>query len=177
MVIPVEEKGESNRTLEDRLADKFDTLQLAREQRNHQVFDEIVRSIEILFKAIPDLYEQYRTEKDEMDVDKEALVMEIEEKASNAPDRISAQYIRNVEGFQVEWDYREALEEYLMELMSNWKLVVTKQEDYAYIEPVKKEIKKPEPIDIAPPTPIEPELQPQPQQTPPVRKPKLSIDK
>ena len=165
MVVPIEEKGESNRTLEDRLADKFDELQVAREQREHQLFDEIVRSIEILFKAVPEMYEQYKKEKEDMDADKEILDMELSDKVKNAPDRISANYLMNIESFQIEWDYREMLEEYLMELMSNWKLVVTKQEDYAFIEPVKKEIEKPVPI------PTEPEPEPE------TKKPKLSIKK
>ena len=51
MVLPSEEREVIGKTLEDRLADKFDILQIAREQRNEIAFDEVARSIEVLLKV------------------------------------------------------------------------------------------------------------------------------
>lgn len=165
MVIPIEEKGEMGKTLEDRLAFKFDEMQMSREQRNHLLFDEIARSIEILLRAVPNVYTQYIAEKTELDKDKALLDMEIEDRVRNAPDKITAGYIQNVEGYQNEWEYRETLEEYIMELLSMWKLVVTRQEDYARIEPAPQE------------TPTEKVAEVEFIDEPEIKKPRLSIKK
>ena len=56
MVLPAEDKI-IGQTLEDRLAHKFDDLQVAREDHQDGLFDEISKSIEVLMKAVPQAFE------------------------------------------------------------------------------------------------------------------------
>jgi len=159
MVKPEEEKPIISRTLEDRLADKFDALQAAREERNHVLFDEIARSIEILLKAIPDAYNQLMVEKAELDKDLVEQLAYIEQQATAAPNQIYRDAILNNESFVAQWDYRETYEEIVIELLQRAKLVPIRQQVYGEIQPIEES-----PAEI----PEQPEQQEQP-------KPKLSL--
>ena len=64
MVRPQAEYEElRGRSIEEKLSEKFDFLQLSREERHPVLFDELVRSIEVLFKAVPNAYNDYIKEK------------------------------------------------------------------------------------------------------------------
>lgn len=167
MVRPPEEKTMIGRTLEDRLADKFDALQMAREQKNSFLFDETTRSIETLLIAVPGAYNQLMGEKKSLDEDKTKINNDIEHRAINAEDKIKEQYIRNVEGYQAEWEYRETYEEVLMEIMAVWSLITIESKEYEELLP---SIVEEQPAPIQPPQPVEPMRQPK-------GKPKLSIRK
>jgi len=160
-----------NLSLEDRLARKFDDLQIAREIRNPTAFDEIARSIEILFKAIPNVYDNLMEEKQELDNDIMEVFTAIEEKATNALDNISKQAIIQNESYSAEWEYRETYEEIIIELLQKYKLIPMKSPSYATIE-------SKESTAIEPNEEIEEEIEevspiPQPKQE--EKKPKLSI--
>ena len=173
MVKPQEEKEVGIMMLEDRLAEKFDTLQLAREQRNHIVFDEIARSIEVLLRVIPSAYNLLLQDKATLEQALIEQLDEIEGRAQNAPNKISADSIRNNEAFQAQWDYRELYEEIIIDLMQRFKLVPIRY-------PMLSEVQAPEKEEaVEPPVPT---LVPEPPQqkipTPtPTKKPKLSIPK
>jgi len=167
MVLPTEEKDFIGKTLEDRLADKFDLLQMSREQRNNIAFDEVARSIEVLLKAIPDAYNLLMIEKNELDKDLDEKLDDIERRADSAGSKIQADAIRSNESFMVQWDYREVYEEVIIELLQQFKLIPIRNPIYGSIESVQEE-------------PIEPIQEPPVQSPPPqqlAQKPKLSIRK
>ena len=164
MVRPPEEKSIIGKSLEDRLAEKFDALQISRENKQAFLFDEICKSIEVLLIAVPGAYNQLMSEKKKLNHDKEKIDADIEYRAVNAEDKIKQNYIRSTEGFQAEWEYRETYEEILMEIMTVWSLITIESVDYAELIP-----------DI--PEPPEPIQQPKPVTEEPRKKPKLSINK
>jgi len=175
MVKPQEEREIALRMLEDRLADKFDLLQMAREQRNHIVFDEIGRSIEVLLRAIPQAYNSLMEQKEVLDGSLNEQLAEIEERAENAPNKIAADSIRSNEAFQAQWDYREVYEEILIDLMQTFKLVPVRYGVLGeMIAPEEEEIE----AEIPPPKSV-PKLKqnPPPQPVKQEKKPKLSIPK
>ena len=118
-----EEKEAKNRTLEDILLEKFEMLQLTRENRNDAVFDEISKSIEILLRAVPDAYEQLMHERQEMDVELDDELQNVERRASQAQDRIDADAILNKESYAVLWEYREVYEEVIIDIMQQHNLM------------------------------------------------------
>jgi len=122
MVRP-EEKEAKNRTLEDILLEKFEMLQLTRENRNDAVFDEISKSIEILLRAVPDAYGQLMQERREMDLELETELRNVEQKAIRAPDKIASDAILNKESYAVLWEYREVYEEVIIDIMQQHNLM------------------------------------------------------
>lgn len=178
MVLPTEEKEVVVRTLEDRLANKFDMLQLAREQRNDIIFDEIARSIEVLLKAVPDAYKLLMEEKKNLDKDLEDKSQDIQKRAENAQNKITADAIISNEGFILEWDYREVYEELVIELLQQFKLIPIRSPIYGGIQPADiQEIMSQEPKELPPELPVVEEEPPPPPTQPPQNKPKLSIQK
>lgn len=115
------------RTIEERLASKFDDLQVAREDRNALYFDEFGRSIEILLKANQRAYQEFNAEKEEMSEDLNRKYQEIQRTMNNAPDSITRQTIGNM-GFQeADWLFRETYEELIMDILIKYDLVPSAQ--------------------------------------------------
>jgi len=157
MAYPKESIKESS-SLEDRLTRKFDDLQLARETRNHVAFDEISKSIEVLFKAVPKAHKDLMEEKKTLDEDLEEILGAIEEKAVNALDKITQQAIIENEGFSAQWEYRELYEEIIIELLQKYDLIPMKSPSYAEIESIPEE-KEEKVVEIEPePEPEKPRL-------------------
>jgi len=180
MVLPSEEREVIGRTLEDRLAEKFDILQLAREQRNDVAFEEIARSVEVLLKVIPDAYNILQYQKNQLEKDLDEQLDDIERRAQNAPNKINADSIRTNESFQAKWDFREVYEEIIIELLQQFKLVPIRHPVYGGIEPVEteyipEEIEEEEEIPSPPEKPKEVEKPKAPKSIPKENKPKLSI--
>lgn len=144
MVQPVEERL-VGRTLEDRLAHKFDDLQMAREDHQADLFDEIAKSIEVLMKAVPRAFEELMGYKQELNDDLDDETQAIEQEASYARDEIHKQAIYQSRGFKAMWDYREVYEEVIMEVMQKYKLIPMRI-------PVHSTIGGPGPNDPRPPT-------------------------
>ena len=133
MVQPVEEKL-VGRTLEDRLAHKFDDLQIAREDHQTALFDEIARSIEVLFKGVPEAHKELMKEKSELDKDLQEELYAIEEEAKIAKDEIHRQSIYNSRGFKAMWDYREVYEEIIIEVMQKYQLIPMRKPIKSHLE-------------------------------------------
>ena len=164
------EKESVPTTLEGRLASKFDDLQIAREIRNPTAFDELGRSIEVLFKGIPKAYEELMKQKEELDEELEGIFQGIQERAEQASDVVYRDAILKNQSYQAEWIYREAYEELIMETLQKFDLIPIKSPKYASIEstPSTSVMQEPEPEEE--PEEPEPTLKPKPQ-----KKPKLSI--
>lgn len=128
------EKEKEAKTLEGRFARKFDDLQMAREMRNPTAFDELGRSIEILFKAIPRLYTELIEEKEKLDAELETVFEEIQERAESANDVVSREAILNNRSYQAQWAYRESYEELLIDLLQKYGLISIKNPKYSSIE-------------------------------------------
>jgi len=191
MVQPVEERL-VGRTLEDRLAHKFDDLQLSREDHQADLFDEIAKSIEVLMKAVPRAFQELMEYKEELDKDLDEESRAIEQEASYARDEIQKQAVYQSRGFKAMWDYREVYEEIIMEVMQKYKLIPMRipahstiggpmqgdpspptQQDFENVPPPPGfQQQQPQNVPLPPP--------PQPQAPPPQeeqKKPKLSFRK
>jgi len=120
---PIEQRKEPGKYLEDRLQVKFDDLQIAREDRQADLFDEIAKSIEVLFRAVPQAHEDLQQEKDTLDEDFENELRDIELEASRARDDIHRNAILQNRGYSAQWEYREVYEEILIDVMQKHGLV------------------------------------------------------
>jgi len=110
-------------TLESRLALKFDEMQLAREDKRGTLFDEISKSIEILFKGLPVAYATLMNAKNELNARVKEVERDIEEEANNAKDEITRQDLIKRRRYELDWDYRNLYEEIIMEVMQQFNLV------------------------------------------------------
>ena len=160
-------KGKS---IEEKISDKFDYLQLSREERQPDLFDELSRSIEVLLKSKPKAYSEFIEAKQQMDVELANELYRIEEKATNAQDKINEDTIRSDESSIAWWEYREVLEEIIMELMQKYDLLIFQNKKSRVVSPVSNfDNYKEEP---------EENVEQQPEETPePKRVPHLSIRK
>jgi len=111
------------RSLEERLSNKFDALQLARENQNEDLFDEISKSILVLIKAVPSVFDELMNRKDELDKELKDTLQSIQREASYAKDEIQRQGFIKYENFKAQWDYRELLEEIIMEVLEAHSLI------------------------------------------------------
>jgi len=111
------------RSLEERLSNKFDALQLARENQNEDLFDEISKSILVLIKAVPSVFDELMNRKDELDKELQDTLQSIRREASYAKDEIQRQGFIKYENFKAQWDYRELLEEIIMEVLEAHSLI------------------------------------------------------
>jgi len=111
-------------TIEDRLAIKFDDLQVAREDRVHDLFDEIVKSIEVLFKALPNAYNELMEEKRKLNIELQKELLALREEANQARDDIDKQKLINEKSYRLHWEYRDIIEEIIMEVMQKNNLVI-----------------------------------------------------
>lgn len=178
MAFPKEQMREKEKeatTLEGRLARKFDDLQMAREMRNPTAFDELGRSIEVLFKAVPRLYDELMEEKDELDEELDTVFADIQQRAENANDVVSRDAIMNNQSYQAQWAYRETYEELLIEKLQKYGLISIKNPKYSMIESDASTavVEEPEEVEVEPEEEEEEEKpKPKPKSK---KKPKLSI--
>jgi len=128
------EKQKEATTLEGRLAKKFDDLQMAREYRDPNAFDEIGRSIEVLFKAIPKAYEELMEEKEDLGTELEEVFADIQERADGANDIITKETMLSNQSYQAQWAYRESYEELIIEKLQKFDLIPINNPKYASIE-------------------------------------------
>ena len=111
------------RSLEERLSNKFDALQLSRENQHEDLFDEISKSILVLTKGTPTVYKELMLRKDELDKELKETLQSIHHEASYAKDEIQRQGFIKYENFKAQWDYRELLEEIIMEVLEAHNLI------------------------------------------------------
>ena len=109
--------------IKERFIQKFDILQLSREENNGKIFDEVARSIEVLLMLVPNAHDEFLRIKKELDDELDKELNEIEYKASKARDKIDEAKIRNNESEALRWDYREVLEEEIMQILFKYNLI------------------------------------------------------
>jgi len=163
-----EDERMRGRSIEEKLSEKFDFLQLSREERRDDLFDELVRSIEVLFKAVPDAYNDFIKERSEIEKELSEELNKIEKAASVAHDKINEESIRSEGMYEAMWEYREVLEEIIMELMQKHGLVILQQKTYGEVEPV-VEVES-----VEEPESVPEEYIPEPEPERPKKKPHLS---
>jgi len=148
MVIPLEERNRGPKALEERLAEKFDYLQIAREEKSIEgsdvAFDEIAKSIEVLLKAIPEAYQYLIDQKKVLDENFVEERDDIIREANSAKDDISRDFIFTRRMEVAKWDYREIYEEIIMDVMQVFQLV---------------DMKRPSSVSVVASQPTEPEPQ------------------
>jgi len=120
---PVEKQKKPGKYLEDRLQVKFDDLQISREDRQAELFDEVAKSIEVLFRGVPKAHEDLIAEKQSLDEDFENELRDIELEASRARDDIHRNAILQSRGYSAQWEYREVYEEIIMDVMQKHGLI------------------------------------------------------
>ena len=163
MVQPIEREKNTKHTLEERLAQKFDDLQLAREERVPHLFDELERSIEVLLRAVPQAYEDLILERQQLDAELNEAMYQIGMEARQAQDSIHRNAIIDSKSGAVEWEYREALEESIVDILQKHGLITMMRPSRAQLESVQP----PQPQQqIQPQTPQNP-IQQQAPQIPP----------
>jgi len=123
MVRPIEREKNPNHMLEDRLAQKFDDLQIAREEGAAGLFDEIAKSIEVLLRAVPTAYNELQQQKQELDQEIEQVLYQIQLDARSAQDKIYRDAIINRKTDQAEWEYREVYEEIIIDILQKHGLI------------------------------------------------------
>lgn len=139
MVIPIEERIKSIYTLESRLAEKFDDLQLAREQRAVEgmgsMFDELIKSIEVLMKGKPDAYQELLLYKQELERTyiEERNTVYVE--AANYRDEVSQHIFLDRKINEARWEFRELYEEIIMDIMQKYQLIDMKHPSQIAIVP------------------------------------------
>ena len=111
------------RSLEERLSNKFDALQMSRERQEDDTFDEISKSIVILTKAVPQVHSELMQRKTELDKELKDTINQIQQEARYARDEIQRQEFLQTERFKAQWDYRELLEEIIMEVLEAHSLI------------------------------------------------------
>jgi len=165
----IEATKERATTLEERLTLKFDELQEAREDNNLGLFDEIAKSIEILFKGLPTAYNMLMQAKNELEQQVTIAKNETLMKANQAQDEISKQHIIKKEFYDLEQEQRDLYEEIIMEVLQRYNLILFKSistpESYAPYEepeliPEQSEQSEQQPVQYVP------EEQPVPEQVP-----------
>jgi len=123
MVRPIEREKNPTHMLEDRLAQKFDDLQIAREEGAAGLFDEIAKSIEVLLRAVPTAYNELQQQKQELDQEIEQVFYQIQLDARSAQDKIYRDAIINRKTDQAEWEYREVYEEIIIDILQKHGLI------------------------------------------------------
>lgn len=116
-----------SRTLEQRIVEKFDKLQIARENRFQEgadsLFDELSTSISMLLRCLPKADEYYKVEKKKLD---DAVIEErnkLIDKVKSAPDEISKQFIYNQNIDKISWEYRDLMESLFMDIIIKFNLM------------------------------------------------------
>jgi len=155
-------RNDTLRTLEELLANKFHDLQLAREDKNALYFDEFSRSIEILLRANHRAFQEFNAEKTEMDEDLRQEYLKIQNEMNSTSDSITRQVVGSQKLNEVDWEYRKAYEELVMDTLIKYDLIPSAQL-VAQTEEVYQE------------NPTQPKAQPQPKpiQQEPKKKPRL----
>lgn len=140
-----EKKKEMFRKLEDRLADKFDLLQLAREQGMGDLFDQYSRSLEVLLTAHPRAYQEFNAEKDEMVADLNRAYEQIRSMMEKAPDALTRDHFARTNQNKVDWEFRNLYEETMMGILSKYNLIPIREHNVTRAEPVEKPHPKQQP--------------------------------
>lgn len=150
-------------TLEETIFEKFNILQMAREEGDGEIFDSMSKSIEVLMMAVPDAKEELLSIKDEMENELGKEYQKIQYRAQRAQDDISKQYILDNKVAEADWTFRVTYEEIIMEVLMKYNLV-----PFKYPPTSEGEIELPE--EEAEP---EPEPEPEKKKKLRVKKPKL----
>lgn len=150
--------------MEDRLAHKFDDLQMSREDHQAGLFDQVARSIEVLMKGVPEAHSELIHQKELLDRDLEEETLDIEREASYAKNEIHRDAIYQSRGFKAMWDYREVYEEIIMEVMQKYNLIPMRKpqesqfaspSEFMSAEDMQREIDAMQPSVPIPPAPEE----------------------
>ena len=118
------------RTLEQRILEKFDKMQVCRENRDQEgageLFDELSRSVELLMTGLKEANAFFSEKKKSIDSAFKEEQKKIESKLKSAQDDISRQIIWNTELVKLLWEYRDILESLTMETINKFGLVERK---------------------------------------------------
>ena len=115
--------------IEDRFLEKFDLLQQAREVGNGSAFDELVKSIEILLKLLPSALKEFQDFKEELDKELDRELNKINYEASLQKDKIDEEAYRQNQSDNIKWEYREIIEEKIMEILYRNDLIGLSKKD------------------------------------------------
>lgn len=124
MVKPINSEMFGIKTLEERIAERFDDLQHAREEQDGPSFDALVRTIEVLLMGRPEVYQELMYYKNDLGAALKSRYQEIQKAADNAEDIVQHDAILKKYGKEAEWNFRERYEEIMMQMMTKGNLVV-----------------------------------------------------
>jgi len=118
------------------------------------LFDELSKSILVLFRALPEAYNKIITAQEQLDKTFQDETAKVYKEVQNAKDPIDQEFLMNQRMEGLRWEYREIMEEIFIDVMQEFDLVeMNRPPQYGVISQ-----EQPEP---------QPEAQPQEQQPPP----------
>lgn len=124
------EVNSDTKTLEQRIIEKFDHMQVCRESRNQEgageMFDELLRSVELLITGLDDANKFFSEKKKKLDEMFKEEKKKIETKLVHAQDEIVRQVIWGKEMTDLSWEYRDLLESLLMETINKFGIMEKK---------------------------------------------------
>jgi len=120
-------------TLEEGLYRKFGELQIAREDKSAEMFDEITKSIEVRLIAVPRAYQELMASKEPMLSMLHEEKTKIIQEAEQTMDVINRQKYLNQENYEIEWEFRDVYEEQIMYIMQKYRLVAMTAPSYGLL--------------------------------------------
>ena len=132
MVVPKEKEMHSE-TLEEGLYRKFGELQIAREDKDSTMFDEITKSIEVRLIAVPQAHQELMASKEPMLSILHEEKAKIIREAEQSMDVINRQKYLNQENYEIEWEFRDIYEEKIMSIMQKYRLVAMTAPSYGML--------------------------------------------
>jgi len=168
MVLAKEQEGKiRGATAEEFIWHKVNYLQEARESGDGAIFDEVMNSVEKLFRAFPKAHQELMAIKQQLDAvyfrEKENIIRE----ADRSRDVINRQnYIEN-ESNDLDWEYRNMYEEAIIDVMQKQNLIPMSRPHYTEMQSTHESQmnSQPKPQPQVKPQP-QPQQQPQPQYQP-----------
>lgn len=194
MVLAKEQEGKiRGATAEEFIWHKVNYLQEARETGDGEIYDEVLNSVEKLFRAFPKAHQEMLAMKQQLDAvyyrEKENIIRE----ADRSRDVINRENYISEQSNDLDWEYRNLYEEAIIDLMQKHNLIPMSRPHYTDMQSSgesKMESQPSQPPQQTPPQPqphVPQPMQPQQPQQPqpqyqeekvepkPKKKPKLSI--
>jgi len=123
-------------TVEETIWHKIDYLQECRENTWGDKYDQLINSIEKLFRAFPKVREEIGLIKDELDVVFYDEKIKIGEEADRAGDIINREKYIKEEIEELMWEYRNLYEDAIIDTMQKYKLIPMSKPHYTEMKSI-----------------------------------------
>jgi hypothetical protein len=129
---PTKPPKDKSQRIEDRFIEKFDDMMIARENQDSLLFDELVRSIRLLLKLFPTAYQELNDQIADLDKELDKELNKIEIEARQQKDTIDEDAYRNNQSDAVKWQYRDVVEELILDVLYKYGLIGLDKRSYNF---------------------------------------------